>query len=177
MFQKGDLIIYNNEGVCRVEDVGPLKNLSDGQSERLFYKLSPVYGKGFIFIPVDTKVFMRPVITKEKARELITKIPKIKSNELDTNNQKQLNEYYQSSFLSHECEDLLQLIKTVYLKTQKQISCGKKPGQTDQRYMNRAEELLHGELAIVLGIPCDEVTSYIEKALASKETAEEIQCG
>ena len=24
-----------------------------------------------------------------------------------------------------------QLIKTVYLKTQKQISCGKKPGQTD----------------------------------------------
>ena len=46
MFQKGDLIIYNNEGVCRVEDVGPLKNLSDGQSERLFYKLSPVYGKG-----------------------------------------------------------------------------------------------------------------------------------
>ena len=119
---------------------------------------------------------MRPVITKEKARELITKIPKIKSNELDTNNQKQLNEYYQSSFLSHECEDLLQLIKTVYLKTQKQISCGKKPGQTDQRYMKRAEELLHGELAIVLGIPCDEVTSYIEKALASKETAEEIHC-
>ncbi len=166
MFQKGDLIIYNNEGVCRVEDVGPLKNLSDSDSERLFYKLSPVYGKGFIFIPVDTKVFMRPVITKEEANILISKIPEIKSGSTDTVSQKELAEYYQSSFISHECEDLIQLIKTVYLKTQKQIMIGKKPGQTDQRYMKRAEELLHGELAIALDISIDEVPKYIEKELA-----------
>ena len=29
MFKEGELIIYNNEGVCRVEAVGPLKDLSD----------------------------------------------------------------------------------------------------------------------------------------------------
>ena len=168
MFKEGELIIYNNEGVCRVEAVGPLKDLSDSAGDRLYYKLSPVYGKGSIFIPVDTKVFMRPVISKDEANELIKKIPKIEGGDLSKVNQKQLAEYYQSSFLSHECEDLLQLIKTVYLKTHRQILSGKKPGQTDQRYMKRAEELLHGELAIALGIDMKEVPDYIEQVLSDK---------
>lgn len=166
MFQKGDLIIYNNEGVCRVENIGPLESISDNRGERLFYKLSPLYGKGFIFIPVDTKIFMRPVITKDEAQLLISKIPNIKSGDADAVSQKELAEYYQSSFRSHECEDLLQLIKTVYLKSQRQSQLGKKPGQTDQRYMKRAEELLHGELAVALDIPVEDVPKYIERELA-----------
>ena len=173
MFRKGDLIIYHNEGVCRVDEIAPFKELTDSDSDRMYYKLSPIYGKGSIFIPVDTKLFMRPVISKEEAENLIIKIPNIKSDTFDTTNLKQLTEYYQSSFVSHECEDLLQLIKTVYVKTQKQIMSGKKPGQTDQRYMKRAEELLHGELAIALGIPYEKVTEYIEGKLAELSLSEE----
>lgn len=176
MFQKGDLIIYNNEGVCRVEDVGPLKSLSDSESERLYYKLSPVYGKGFIFIPVDTKVFMRPIISKDEALTLISKIPDIKSGLIDAVSQKELAEYYQSSFVSHQCEDLIQLIKTVYNKTQKQIMTGKKPGQTDQRYLKRAEDLLHGELAVALGIEVSDVANFISNELSELAEAE-VQCG
>ncbi|GFI61498.1 hypothetical protein IMSAG049_00657 [Clostridiales bacterium] len=175
MFLKGDLIIYNNEGVCRVEDVAPLKNLSDSESSRMYYKLTPIYSKGSILIPVDTKVFMRPIMTSDEANKLIAKIPEIKGSSVDINNQKQLNEYYQSSFVSHECEDLLQLIKTVYIKTQKQIMSGKKPGQTDQRYMKRAEELLHGELAAALNIPYEDISKYIENELSLESG--KIQCG
>ncbi len=175
MFKQGDLIIYSNEGVCRVEEICPHKGLSGG--EKLYYRLAPVYGSGFIFIPVDTKVFMRSVITKEDAENLIAKIPEIKSAAIDTNNQKMLSEYYRSSFTSHKCEDLLQLIKTVYVKTQKLIINGKKPGQTDRRYMKRAEELLHGELAAALEIPFDDVGEYIEKKLSELNIPEEVNCG
>ena len=49
MFSKNELIIYNNEGVCRVDDICPLKEMTN--SDRLYYKLSPIYGKGSIFIP------------------------------------------------------------------------------------------------------------------------------
>ena len=169
MFQKGDLIIYSNEGVCRVEDVAPLKTLSDSTSDKFFYKLSPIYGKGSILIPVDTKVFMRPIISKEEAHRLISKIPEVKCMPVEIKNQKKLHEYYESSFTSHKCEDLIKLIKTVNVKTKKQISNGKKPGQTEQRYLKRAEDLLLGEFAIVLDLPCNEVIGYIEKELEELE--------
>lgn len=169
MFQKGDLIIYHNEGVCRVEEIGPLENLSGNGSRKLYYKLSPVYGKGVIFTPVETKLFMRPIISKTEAEKLITKIPTIKCEPLDTINRKQLAKHYESSIASHQCEDLVQLLKTVYSKSENLIKHGKKPGQTDQRYMKRAEELLHGELAVALDIPCEEVPKFIKQKLKKLE--------
>lgn len=175
MFSKNELIIYNNEGVCRVDDICPLKEMTN--SDRLYYKLSPIYGKGSIFIPVDTKVFMRPVITKTEALNLISKIPEIESKELNNCNQKQLTEQYRSSLFSHDCEDLVRLIKTVYFKSKKQAEKGKKPSQTDQRYMKRAEELLNGELAVALDIKYEDVPEYIENELASNlSLTEELQC-
>ena len=33
------------------------------------------------------------------------------------------------------------------------------------RYMRRAEELLHGELAVALGIPKEDVKEYITKSV------------
>ena len=147
-------------------------------SDKLYYKLSPVYGRGSIFIPVDTKLFMRPVITKTEALNLISKIPEIEIEDLNNCSQKQLTERYQSSLFSHNCEDLIQLIKTVYLKSKKQMEQGKKPSQTDQRYMKRAEELLNGELAIALDIAYDDVPKYIENELSEiLPLSEEVQCG
>ena len=78
---------------------------------------------------------------------------------------------------SHDCEDLVRLIKTVYFKSKKQAEKGKKPSQTDQHYMKRAEELLNGELAVALDIKYEDVPEYIENELASNiSLTEELQC-
>ena len=74
MYQKGEYIIYGNTGVCRVEDVAVPDNIPIKEKGALYYKLSPVYGAGSIYIPVDTEVFMRPVLTKAQANELIDKM-------------------------------------------------------------------------------------------------------
>lgn len=165
MFQKGDLIIYGNTGVCRVEKVGPPRNLSGADGDRLYYMLSPIYGAGNIYIPVDTSVFMRPVISREDADRLIERIPSIHADICDSSNQRALSEHYEAALQTHACEDLLQLIKTVYAKNRDSIHRGKKPGQTDQKYKKRAEDLLYGELSVALSIPLDEVEGYIRKRM------------
>ena len=63
MFEKGSLMVYDTAGVCRVEDIGVPEGLPAAREGREYYKLSPVFGSGIIYIPVDTKVFMRPVIS------------------------------------------------------------------------------------------------------------------
>lgn len=161
MFEKGSLMIYDTTGVCRVEDIGVPEGIPAANKNKNYYKLAPVFGSGIIYIPVDTKVFMRPVISRNEAEDLIRKIPEIREDFCDTHNQKALEEHYKASIMSHECEDLIQLIKTVYAKKKHLERAGKKTGKTDTQYMKRAKALLHEELSVALGIPLEEVESYI----------------
>lgn len=165
MFEKGSLMIYDTTGVCRVEDIGVPEGLPVADKKKEYYKLAPVFGSGTIYIPVDTKVFMRPVISKDEAETLIHKIPDIRENFCETNNHKVLEDHYKASIMSHECEDLVQLIKTVYAKRKQLERSGKKSGKTDTQYMKRAKLLLHEELSIALGIPVEEVEAYISQAI------------
>ena len=41
MFQKGDLIVYGNMGVCRVEAVEAPAGLPGAGEKKLYYKLDP----------------------------------------------------------------------------------------------------------------------------------------
>ena len=77
MFQKGDLIVYGNMGVCRVEAVEAPAGLPGAGEKKLYYKLDPVYEIGTVYIPVDAKVFMRPILTHAQAEALIGRIPEI----------------------------------------------------------------------------------------------------
>ncbi|MFR3044229.1 MAG: CarD family transcriptional regulator [Veillonella parvula] len=47
MFSKNELIIYNNEGVCRVDDICPLKEMTN--SDRLYYKLSHLRKRLYLY--------------------------------------------------------------------------------------------------------------------------------
>lgn len=165
MFEVGSLLIYDTTGVCKVLEIGVPSGLPVANKDRMYYKLAPVFGSGTIYIPVDTKVFMRKVITHEEAEALIRKIPEIREDICETHNQKVLEDHYKASLMTHECEDLVQLIKTVYAKQKHLEKNGKKAGKTDQTYMKRAKQLLHEELSVALGIPVAEVEGYITRSI------------
>lgn len=156
MFKIGDKVIYGTSGVCEICDVAPLDR--DGKD---YYKLQPYFGSEVIFTPIDTKVFMRAVMTKDEAEELIRQIPHITGDDGEDKNFLAMRERYQNSIMSHDSEDLIQLIKSIYEKGTK-----KKLGMVDERYMKRAEDLLYGELAVALDIARDDVIEYIKKVLS-----------
>ena len=172
MFQKGELIVYGNTGVCRVQEIGHPEGLRNIDKGRLYYTLAPVYQSGVIYAPVDTAVFMRPVLSCREAEELILQIPAISEKECGSRDQKTISDHYRGFLSSHRCEDLVQLIKTVYTKTKRYRQNGKKPSQVDQLYLKRAEGLLYGEFAVALGIDSSEVVPYIYRLIGKEaETA------
>lgn len=171
MFRKGEYIIYGTTGVCHVEDVGIPEGLSAPQPGRTYYTLSPVFSAGLIYIPTDSNAYMRPILTKEEAEALIRSIPQIDEHICESKNPKELSCSYQAAIQSHDCADLLCLIKSVYLKIESCTARGRRPSQTDLRYRKRAEDLLYGELSVALGIPMDEVEPYIHQVVKSLEDA------
>ena len=175
MFQKGDFIVYGNAGVCRVEEVGHPDGIRNIDGGRLYYTLAPQYQTGVIYAPVDTPVFMRPVLSAREAEELIDRIPSIREDGYSS--QKLLSDHYRGFLETHQCEDLVQLIKTVYGKSRQFQQNGRKPRQVDQHYLKRAEELLYGEFAVALGIGAGEVVGYISDRVGGAPARADAQAG
>ncbi len=152
-----------------MEEVG-LPKLSGVSGERLYYTLQPLYRTGRIFSPVDSGVFMRPVISRSEAEELIERIPDTEAEICDNRNIRFLSEHYQEKMQRHDCTELVKVIKSVYQKRKLAIEKGKKLGQIDERFMKRAEDMLYGELAVALDIPKSEVVSYISAKIEGGQT-------
>ena len=79
---------------------------------------------------------------------------------------------YQQCIQNYTCADLLQLIKDVRAKRRQMTERGKKLGLVDERYMKRAEEMLHGELAVALDMTREQVPQFIADTLGGADESE-----
>ena len=76
MFTEGQLVIYGGEGVCRIAAVGP-SSLSGTDKTKLYYTLTPLTRSGTVLTPVDTKVLMRPILSRQEAEDFIAQLPPV----------------------------------------------------------------------------------------------------
>ena len=152
VFKIGDLIIYGNAGVCRVMEIGSPPAGCSAAGDQDYYTLAPYYAdKSLIFTPCNnSKVVMRPIISRGEVEELIRSIPYIEC--LGITDEKKREECYKNSIRSCDPASFISIIKTIYLRKQQRISEGKKVTASDEKYFQMAEDKLYGELAIVLEI-------------------------
>lgn len=161
MFQKGEYVIYGSSGICRIEGIGVPHGTPMSHSGKAYYTMTPMFGSGTIYAPVDTGVFMRPILTRGQAEQLIAQIPSIQAADFAGQDVRAMGERYKGYLGTHRCEDLVRLVKTVYQKGVALQENGKKLTKTEREYGKQAEELLHREVSIALGIPYEDVLGYI----------------
>lgn len=160
-FQIGDLIIYGETGVCRVEAIEDRPFLGEITS---CYKLQPLYQTCVIYTPADNgNVFMREIISRAEAESLIQSIKTTEPKVLPSASPRQMTEAYDKIIKLHDCGELISLTMSIYSKRLSLIEQKKKLSAIDERYMKKAEELLFGELAAALGIDKPAVREYIEE--------------
>jgi len=167
MFQKDDFVIYGNNGVCIVKDIGPL-DIPGIPSGRIYYTLVPYYSKDTqIFTPADSdKVVIRPLICKEAIMQLIEEIPDIEL--LWVKDEKQRETQYKETLRKCDCRELIRIIKTIYQRMQNRLAEGKKMTASDEKYFHLAQESLYGEFAVTLGMERDQVQDFISEKVQQK---------
>ena len=74
-----------------------------------------------------------------------------------------LAQHYQTAVRSHSCQDLIELMMSIYAKQKQAESQNRRLGMVDERYMKQAERLLYGEFSIALNLPMEEVQPYIAR--------------
>jgi len=145
MFGKGEIVFYENKGVCEVMDVITM-NLQGIPKDKLFYVLHPYFTKDDkIFTPIDNdKIIMRKLITKEEVDQLVGEISEIE--ELIIDNEKMREETYKECIRSCECKQWVRIIKTLKKRRNRRIQDGKKTTASDDRYLKLAENNLYSEI-------------------------------
>lgn len=169
MFQKNDIVIYGSHGVCKVTAIGTL-SMSMADKDKQYYTLRPVYQPtAVIYAPVDNnKTIMRPIISKEEARNLIADVPAIES--VWITNEKEREFQYKAALHTCDCRELIKIIKTLYMRKKTRIQNGKKVTAVDEKYFRLAETQLYEELAYALDMKKEQVAPYITDCILQKET-------
>ena len=94
MYQVGEFIVYGTSGVCEVTAVGQPDFAEEGQR---YYTLTPLRGTETIYVPVDSPVFMRPVITRAQAEALVAAIPSVEAEDTAGQSLRAAGEHYQAA--------------------------------------------------------------------------------
>ena len=164
MFKPGQLVVYGVEGVCKVADVG-VPDLAGMKTDRIYYTLCPVGRNVTVYVPTDKAGSMRPVMTADEARALIRQMPDIEPLPVSHTGPFMQKDSYDHALHSHECVDLVRILKTVYRKQHPADARGRQPGRIDEEYRKRAETILYSEFSAALDIPFEDVPAYIQKAV------------
>ncbi len=165
VFKVGQLVVFGNNGVCRVEKIG-VPDLAGVPVGVDYYTLAPYYQNGSrIFTPCDNnKIVMRPVLTKEEAQNLLKEISSI--GLLTVIDERKREETYKEVMKSCDCRKFVSVIKTIRKRKEERIQEGRKITTSDEKYIQMAEDKLYGELAIALEIEKKDVKEVIEQNIS-----------
>ncbi len=168
MFNVNDTVMYGNSGVCTIVDIRTEKF---GPEEVLYYILKPVYHeRSTIYCPVDNeKIKIRKLLSEQEVYDLIQLMPEAETQWIENEQQRKLQ--FSTLLKSGSHENLVRLIRTIYLNRDEKAKAGKKFHAADERVMKEAEGLLYEELAHVLHIDPDDVMDFIAGQLEPDQQA------
>lgn len=148
----GEYVVYQKD-VCEIIDCK--MNIYSHQE---CYGIVPIRDKSLkLNIPV-TNTGIRELMTREEVESLIQDINAIPLIDADD---KQMENEYKRLLNDGTPRDLIQIIKTTYLRNQIRLENNKKASDKDNRYFELAETYLYNEIATVLGLSYDDAKDYV----------------
>lgn len=164
MFQVNDMVLYGTNGVCKVVDIDE-RDCGGRMVE--YYILKPIYAaNSTIFVPVNNEKLtskMRYVLTKEEIDAKIRAIPEVQEEWMD--DERARKEHFKDMVSRADTFELIQLIKMLMEHREKVVARGKKLHVADERMLQEAEKMICDEFSYVLGIPKEDVPSYITNSM------------
>lgn len=172
MYQIGDCFLYGREGVCTITDIVTRKIKGE---EKEYYVLAPQDHHITIFIPVDNKqavLKMRQVLSKEAIYKLIKAMPDNETIWIEDKNVRK--QKYNNIIVNGNHEQLVKLIKILYLQREKQLKLGKNFHVQDQQFLDACEKILYDEFSTVLNIEPDQVVPFIINTINNSEESKNV---
>ncbi len=157
-----------SNGVCRIEKIGPLAGMGKSVADISYYTLRPCFDDAAtIYVPVDgDDDALRFALGRDEVEKLMEEIGDL--DQINSSDEKKRETEYRNAVNSKDPRKLIRIIKTMYFRRKARIESGKKSTAIDERYFRIAENRLHEEIALALGIDREEVKEYLRKYIEKK---------
>ena len=166
-FEKSQYIRYGANGVCQIDDIGPLPGMDASAS---YYVLKPIADKRSVYyIPVDSETLtskMRPLLTREEIDNAIDSVKGMLPEWVEDRSIRLENG--RAALRESDTRQTLLVIGSLYQHKQQLLAAGQKPSSSDDYLLKEAEGLIENEFAFVLGLESGEIGSYIRARLGLK---------
>lgn len=157
-----EYVRYGAQGICRIEDLRYIK-LAGGAGHQ-YYVLRPLYQPtAEIFVPMDNPKLvsrMRPILSPEEIDQTIQRSADRRMMWIPDHRRRA--EVFQGVLARHDTEELLQLARCLYDRTQES---GKSLTSRDAQILKEVETIIEREFAFSLHIGGEAVGHYIRKKL------------
>lgn len=169
-YKIGDKVIYDNNGVCYIEDICE-HSFSYGTPPRLYYILRSASGnKSTFYVPTESVSLtdkMRPLLSKNEINDILDTL---KNNYIGwIDDRKERAETFKRMMTSGDCATMLLLIECIYRKKTELVSVKKRMYSAEEAMLSSAEKLINDEFSHSLEIPSDTVGTYIRSRLGLPE--------
>lgn len=168
MFSIGSYVVYGSQGVCRITEI---RREDFSGTAKDYYILTPTDDpKMVIYVPTDADALtaqMRQLLSPDELSALIRNGAAAEPMEW-INDPRARNELFRRILQSGDRLRLFCLLRTIHERREQQTALGKKLYAADEAIFQRAEKLLHGEIAVILNIHPAEVQEYIGRQLRAQ---------
>ncbi|WP_010677256.1 CarD family transcriptional regulator [Bacillus timonensis] len=165
MFNKGDLVIYSNMGICQIDDI--CEKTFSGVT-RNYYIMHPIEDSTLtIQNPVDNdRILMQGIIGKRESEEILEsfKLPGIQW----IDNGSERHKTYSAIVSSGDREEVSKVLNTLLCKKQELEMNDKKLSEHDRRLLLYIQKILFKELAITLDTTVEAITKKINRMVTYK---------
>ena len=163
MFEAGEFVVKPNTGICRIESVVMLDLTGSGEKE--YYLLHPVNDdRATLYVTVDAdRSRLRLAMSRNEAEDFIKNIKDIEAAWITNDKLREQN--YKDALKSNEPEEIVAIIKNMYIRGQERLPQGKKITATDEKYFMQAESILYSELGFAIGLAKENIRELIIKTI------------
>lgn len=171
MYTVGTYLLYRSAGVCRVEGMDAPKMAK--AEKRRYYKLRPAFSTGldYIYVPLDSSVPLRPIISGEKAARYLDLVAFLKPEPAGMQKTADLSAHYQALLSTGNPENTLLILKEIWEKEKGLTGAKRKLNQADIKYRRLAEKLVCEEFAAALNTRPEAMRERLYQAMERKAQA------
>lgn len=164
MFSIGDVVVYKTNAVCKVEAIETPTFVKE--KGKLYYKLKSLYSKGneVVYVPVDSDVHMRSIMTSDKANECLDFLKNVKVELFSSRQPALITAHFQNILADCEITSSLRVLKEIYVREKNYAEQGKKLRQVETHFLSIVEKTVSEEMSIALDKSVDEVKSLLRQA-------------
>lgn len=164
MLQLGERVVYGIHGVCSVTMIE--QRIVD-RKRADYYVLEPLDQPGSkYYVPINNQIAvskLRPLLSAEKLEELLNSPHCVDVTWIPDENQRKNK--YRELINGGDRGALLGMIYLLHNHKISQLAAGRKFHLCDENFLKDAKKLLSSEICLVLGVPKQDVSAYIDSKI------------